>query len=66
MISGKKYNGFTSDVWSTGIILYAMVYGYLPFENINDDSDLIFQKIYECKVKYPRNSCLYALDLLKY
>ena len=65
MISGEKYNGFTSDVWSTGIILYAMIYGYLPFENINNDNDILFQKIRECKIDYPRNNCLLALDLLK-
>ena len=65
MISGEKYNGFTSDIWSTGIILYAMIYGYLPFDNINNDNDLLFQKIRECKIDYPRNNCLLALDLLK-
>ena len=65
MVSGEKYNGFTSDVWSTGIILYAMIYGYLPFENLNNNNDLLFQKISECKVDYPRNSCIFALDLLK-
>ena len=65
MVSGEKYNGFTSDIWSTGIILYAMIYGYLPFENINNNNDILFQKITECKVDYPRNSCIFALDLLK-
>ena len=47
------------------IILYAMIYGYLPFENLNNDNDALFQKISECKVEYPRNSCIFALDLLK-
>ena len=65
MVSGEKYNGFTSDIWSTGIILYAMINGYLPFENINNDNDLLFQKIRECKVDYPRTSSSLALDLLK-
>ena len=65
MVSGEKYNGFTSDIWSTGIILYAMIYGYLPFENINNNNDILFKKISECKVDYPRNSCIFALDLLK-
>ena len=65
MVSGEKYNGFTSDIWSTGIILYAMIYGYLPFENINNNNDILFKKIYECKVDYPRSSCVFALDLLK-
>ena len=35
MISGKRYDPESSDVWSTGIILFAMVCGYLPFEDTN-------------------------------
>ena len=43
MVSGNKYNGFYIDVWSTGIILYAMICGYLPFEDPNNE--ILFQKI---------------------
>lgn len=32
MVQGKKYNGLLIDIWSTGITLYAMVCGFLPFE----------------------------------
>ena len=32
MLQGKKYSGLMVDIWSTGIILYAMVNGFLPFE----------------------------------
>lgn len=31
MIAGKKYNGLEADLWSCGIILFAMVCGFLPF-----------------------------------
>ena len=65
MVSGKKYNGFTNDIWSIGIILYAMIYGYLPFENVNNNNAALFKKIKECKVDYPKNNCLLALDLIK-
>lgn len=34
MLLGKHYNGLQIDIWSTGIILYAMVNGFLPFEVI--------------------------------
>ena len=37
MVAGKKYDGIKIDVWSTGIILFAMLCGYLPFEDKNND-----------------------------
>ena len=63
MVSGKKYNGFKIDIWSTGIILYAMLCGYLPFED--KDNDLLFKKILECKLDFPHHLSLISKDLIK-
>ena len=35
MIKGHNYNGLLTDIWSSGIVLFAMVAGYLPFEDKN-------------------------------
>ncbi len=43
MIAGKRYKGLCVDIWSCGIILYAMLYGYLPFEDSNTSK--LYQKI---------------------
>jgi serine/threonine protein kinase len=51
MILGKRYSGLNVDIWSTGIILYAMVCGYLPFEDKNNNK--LYKKILECKLEFP-------------
>jgi 5'-AMP-activated protein kinase catalytic alpha subunit len=43
MIEGKSYLGSRVDVWSCGVILFAMVAGYLPFED--KDTAKLYQKI---------------------
>ena len=63
MVAGKEYDGVKIDIWSTGIILYAMICGYLPFEDKNHD--ILFEKILKCKVEYPQFLSNEVKDLLK-
>ena len=52
IINCKEYDGFKTDVWCCGVILYAMLCGYLPFEGENDTE--LFKSIVECDPEIPR------------
>ena len=67
IIKGDKYDGFKTDIWCCGIILYAMVCGYLPFDGENNNS--LFKNIVECNPEIPdylSNECKEVImDILK-
>lgn len=52
MIAGKKYLGLKSDIWSSGVVLYAMVCGFLPFEDPKTSN--LYKKILAGDFKIPK------------
>ena len=62
MVAGMRYDGYKIDIWSCGIILFAMLCGYLPFED--KENELLFHKILQCKVKLPNYLSDEAKDII--
>lgn len=50
ILKGIPYEPQLSDVWSMGVVLYAMVFGKLPFDDTNYNK---LVKQVQSKVKYP-------------
>lgn len=63
MLRGDEYDGLLSDVWSCGVILYAMLCGYLPFSESKEQ--IIYQKIMDHDYEYPSFLSTQAVDLMQ-
>ena len=64
MIAGKRYHGLDTDLWSLGVILYAMTVGYLPFED--SDTNKLYKKILSCEYLVPGYVDKQAKDMMKH
>lgn len=63
MIAGKNYVGLEVDIWSAGVILYALLCGYLPFEDPNTAN--LYKKILNGDYTIPKFVSSDAKDLVK-
>ena len=63
MIAGKRYFGLNVDIWSCGVILYAILCGYLPFEDPN--TSCLYKKILAGDYIIPKYISNDARDLIK-
>ncbi|MCQ2817447.1 MAG: protein kinase, partial [archaeon] len=63
MIKNRPYNGLMVDIWSSGIVLYAMVCGYLPFEHKNNM--VLYDKILSGNYELPDKLGENVKDLIR-
>lgn len=63
MIAGKKYSGANVDVWSCGVIMFALICGFLPFED--PDTSKLYKKILSGEFKIPSFVSKDSADLIK-
>ena len=64
MHRGEEYYGLLSDVWSAGVLLYAMAFGYLPF--CEEDEDTNIDNIINGNYEIPEEASPELEDLIKH
>ena len=62
MIKEESYNGAKSDIWSSGIILYLMLCGKLPF--YHEQNEIMYEQILSGKFDHPNYLSDNAKDIL--
>ncbi|KPI89219.1 putative protein kinase [Leptomonas seymouri] len=63
VVGGRLYGGPEADVWSCGVVLYAMLCGVLPFDDTN--IGVLFKKIQTADYAMPGHVSQQAQDLMR-
>jgi 5'-AMP-activated protein kinase, catalytic alpha subunit len=63
VIEGHPYDGSSADVWSCGVILYAMLCGTLPFES--ESMSNLFAQIRAAEYSLPSHLSELSRDIIK-
>ncbi|KAL8871676.1 MAG: hypothetical protein Q9174_002546, partial [Haloplaca sp. 1 TL-2023] len=63
VIRGAEYRGDRADIWSSGVILYAMLAGCLPFDSPGQWEDVI-ATVLDGQYTFPDHLTKYAQDLI--
>ncbi|XP_071506257.1 maternal embryonic leucine zipper kinase-like [Diadema antillarum] len=63
LVSGKEYLGSEADIWSMGVLLYALLCGFLPFDD--DNVSLLYRKILSGNYEEPPWLSSETKDLLR-
>ena len=64
VLDGNEYHGMLADVWSSGIVLFGMTSGYLPF--CDQDDEVNKRHVLEGKIDLPDFFSPMLKDLLKH
>lgn len=51
VLTNKGYDGAKADIWSCGVVLYVLLAGFLPFQDVNLLA--MYRKIYRAEYEFP-------------